>query len=175
MSGHRRASSSDHAFEALYHPIPQAPVAAVPARPSLDLSSDDGAGVAEELDGEALSADADGRIRWIHFILGCAVLLPWNGKVVIWFFGHLSNITVVMITATPFFLSRLDGSPMKSSFSSYLSTTFTAANFGFLAHATATSKQVCLITFHMSKTMNKRIPSLSTVVGYFGHCHAWPS
>ncbi|KAI0921408.1 hypothetical protein AcW1_004606 [Taiwanofungus camphoratus] len=125
MSGHRRASSSDHAFEALYHPIPQAPVAAVPARPSLDLSSDDGAGVAEELDGEALSADADGRIRWIHFILGCAVLLPWN----------------VMITATPFFLSRLDGSPMKSSFSSYLSTTFTAANFGFLAHATATSKQ----------------------------------
>ena len=22
----------------------------------------------------------DGRIRWVHFIFGCAVLLPWNGR-----------------------------------------------------------------------------------------------
>ena len=21
----------------------------------------------------------DSRIRWVHFLLGCAVLLPWNG------------------------------------------------------------------------------------------------
>lgn len=66
----------------------------------------------------------DARVRWIHFIMGCAVLLPWN----------------VIITATPFFLSRLVGSPIKSTFASYLSTSFNAANFIFLAHATATTK-----------------------------------
>ncbi|KAG6907603.1 hypothetical protein DXG01_008221 [Tephrocybe rancida] len=68
----------------------------------------------------------EAQIRWIHFILGCCVLLPWN----------------VMITATPYFLSRLDGSPLKGVFSSYLSVTFTASRFIFLAHATAISKQV---------------------------------
>ena len=47
-----------------------------------------------------------------------------------------------MITATPYFLSRLEGSPMQRAFSSYLSTSFTFANFFFLAHATATSKKV---------------------------------
>ncbi|KAA1466077.1 hypothetical protein DENSPDRAFT_830825 [Dentipellis sp. KUC8613] len=67
-----------------------------------------------------------GRIRWIHFLLGCAVLLPWN----------------VMITATPYFISRLEGSPLRSTFSSWLSTTFTFANFFALAYATATSKKV---------------------------------
>ncbi|KLO09901.1 hypothetical protein SCHPADRAFT_999923 [Schizopora paradoxa] len=66
-----------------------------------------------------------GRIRWIYFTFGAAVLLPWN----------------VLITAIPFFLSRLIGSDLRSTFSSYLSITFTLANFAFLAHATATSQQ----------------------------------
>lgn len=44
-----------------------------------------------------------------------------------------------MITATPFFLSRLEGSAIQNTFSSYLSTSFTFSNFAFLAHATATS------------------------------------
>jgi len=65
------------------------------------------------------------RIRWIYFTFGAAVLLPWN----------------VLITAIPFFLSRLVGSDLLSAFSSYLSITFTLANFAFLAHATATSQQ----------------------------------
>ncbi len=47
-----------------------------------------------------------------------------------------------MITATPYFLARLSASTLKLTFSSYLSTSFTAANVLFLAHATATSKQV---------------------------------
>ena len=40
----------------------------------------------QDLDGIAQSANLDlpvrvtARIRWIHFILGAAVLLPWNGK-----------------------------------------------------------------------------------------------
>jgi len=40
----------------------------------------------------------------------------------------------------PFFASRLANSSLRSTFGSYLTTTFTAANFIFLAHATSTSK-----------------------------------
>ena len=48
----------------------------------------------------------------------------------------------VLITATPFFLSRLEGSSIYKLFSSYLSVSFTISNFTFLAHATATTKSV---------------------------------
>ena len=47
-----------------------------------------------------------------------------------------------MITATPYFLTQLEGSSLQRTFPSYMSLIFTAANFGFLAHATATTKQV---------------------------------
>ncbi|KAG1780313.1 nucleoside transporter-domain-containing protein [Suillus placidus] len=67
----------------------------------------------------------DSRIRWVYFMLGCAILLPWN----------------VLITATSFFLSRLVGSPLRATFASYLTTTSTVFNVFALAHATATSKQ----------------------------------
>lgn len=67
----------------------------------------------------------DGKIRAIYFVLGCAVLLPWNA----------------IITATPYFMSRLDGTSLKASFSSYLSMAFMVPNLIFLGHATATSKQ----------------------------------
>ncbi|KAJ6567223.1 nucleoside transporter-domain-containing protein [Mycena vulgaris] len=116
---------SPHSPDALYHPIPQAPVAANPvlADPDIDAEeSQDDATIASDL---APDVVVDSRIRWIHFVLGCAVLLPWN----------------VMITATPFFLSRLANSSLKLSFASYLSCAFTASNFIFLAHATITSKQ----------------------------------
>ncbi|KAI0751483.1 nucleoside transporter-domain-containing protein [Daedaleopsis nitida] len=114
-----------HASEAIYHPIPQAPVASnsiPPASPDIDLDDEvilSGSGILPT------QTVVDSKIRWIHFILGCAVLLPWNA----------------LITATPFFQSRLEGSSLRSTFSSYLSTTFTAANFVFLAHATATAKK----------------------------------
>ncbi|KAG2158972.1 nucleoside transporter-domain-containing protein [Suillus bovinus] len=67
----------------------------------------------------------DSRIWWIYFMLGCAILLPWNA----------------MITATSFFLSRLAGSPLRATFTSYLTTTCNVFNIFALAHATATSKQ----------------------------------
>lgn len=54
------------------------------------------------------------------------MLLPWNA----------------MITATPFFLSRLMGSHLKTIFPSVLSSSFTLANFIFLAYTTATAKSV---------------------------------
>ncbi|KAF8911901.1 nucleoside transporter-domain-containing protein [Mucidula mucida] len=112
--------------EALYHAIPQAPVAANPIiRSESDIELDDEADPESAHESTHLLHVVDARIRWIHFILGNAVLLPWN----------------VMITATPYFLARLSASTLKLTFSSYLSTSFTAANVLFLAHATATSKQ----------------------------------
>jgi hypothetical protein len=55
----------------------------------------------------------------------------------------LTNAThSVMIIAEPYFLSQLQRSSIRSTFSSYLATTFTLSNFAFLAHATLTSKKV---------------------------------
>lgn len=47
-----------------------------------------------------------------------------------------------MITAEPYFISQLQHSSIRSTFGSYLVTTFTLSNFLFLAHATITSKKV---------------------------------
>ncbi|KIK65644.1 hypothetical protein GYMLUDRAFT_39141 [Collybiopsis luxurians FD-317 M1] len=109
--------------EVLYHSIPQAPLASNPVvsdEAGIELENEEG------LDYIPSDASVDVRIRWIHFVLGCAVLLPWNA----------------LITAIPYFLSRLAESSLKPTFSSYLSITFTLANFVFLAHATAKSKQM---------------------------------
>ncbi|KAJ7087195.1 nucleoside transporter-domain-containing protein [Mycena belliarum] len=117
---------SPHSPDALYHAVPQAPVASNPLvlqDPDNELEeSQDDITITSNPTSEIV---VDSRIRWIHFVFGCAVLLPWN----------------VMITATPFFLARLDNSPFKLSFESYLTCTFTASNFIFLARATITSKQ----------------------------------
>ncbi|KAJ3790664.1 nucleoside transporter-domain-containing protein [Lentinula aff. detonsa] len=114
--------------EALYHSIPQNPPLATPQTDestlNLDADFDDEEAV-EELVQPIVAVPVDSRIRWINFVLGCAVLLPWNA----------------LITAIPYFLSRLAGSHLQSTFTSYLSITFTLANFLCLAHATATSKQ----------------------------------
>ncbi|KAG1753735.1 nucleoside transporter-domain-containing protein [Suillus paluster] len=67
----------------------------------------------------------DARIRWVYFMLGAATLLSWNA----------------MINANSFFMSRLSGSPLRQSFSSYLSSVFTASNVVALGHAIVTSKQ----------------------------------
>ncbi|TFK56135.1 hypothetical protein OE88DRAFT_1652758 [Heliocybe sulcata] len=128
--GPRQRSLSASSSDALYHPIPQAPVAANPAPRRLSISEVDvELSEAEEEDvfeQPVVAGYLDSRIRWVHFILGSAVLLPWN----------------TLITATPFFISRLSGTSLASVFSSYLSIAFTISNFGFLAHATATAKQV---------------------------------
>ncbi|KAK0467879.1 nucleoside transporter-domain-containing protein [Desarmillaria tabescens] len=113
--------------EALYHAIPQAPMASHPilqTEPDIEMEDEgDPDGAHESTHPHFTHVDA--RVRWIFFILGCAVLLPWN----------------VMITATPYFMARLSTSPIRLTFSSYLSTSFTASNSIFLAHATATSKK----------------------------------
>ncbi|KAJ7781611.1 nucleoside transporter-domain-containing protein [Mycena metata] len=127
-----------HSPDALYHAVPQAPVAANPVVHSAFEEVEEDADIASDppsfislartnicLLSHHRNVVVDSRIRWIHFVLGCAVLLPWN----------------VMITASPFFLSRLADSPHRLAFGSYLSCAFTISNFIFLARATVTSKQ----------------------------------
>ncbi|KAF8974277.1 nucleoside transporter-domain-containing protein [Flammula alnicola] len=108
--------------EALYHAFPQPDNTVNASQIELDVDGEAAEPVLPATDLPTFLVDS--RIRWIHFILGCAVLLPWN----------------VVITAMPFFLARLSTSPLRSTFASYLTTSFTASNFIFLAHATATSK-----------------------------------
>lgn len=124
---------------ALYHAIPQAP------GDESDEVTLEGDVEQEQAELAALQAlPVDPRISWIFFLLGCSVLLPWNGMYFPGFILHYSGfmISSVMITAIPFFLSRLANSSLKSTFSSYLSVSFTVTGFVFLAHATAASKRV---------------------------------
>jgi len=129
MLGKRR-SSSVSSTDVPYHALPQSPDMAqemhIPsAIVEADLSSED---IEDVIGNEIMPSvvPVDNRIQWIHFMLGAAVLLPWN----------------VMITAEPYFISQLRHSSIRSTFGSYLVTTFTLSNFLFLAHATMTSKKV---------------------------------
>ncbi|KAJ3548833.1 hypothetical protein NMY22_g1111 [Coprinellus aureogranulatus] len=106
--------------QAIYHSVPQLPQASE-SEIALDVEAED-SDPPQDIPPELV----DRRVKWINFILGAAVLLPWN----------------VTITAMPYFLARLQGSSLKSTFGSYLTTTFTLSNFIFLAHATITSKHI---------------------------------
>ncbi|KAJ3520310.1 hypothetical protein NM688_g9182 [Phlebia brevispora] len=123
MSVHHRNSVTE--TTAPYQPLSQVETPEVHPSTPLLLSEDEEVALAEDFVAQERVASHDWRIWWIHFILGCAILLPWNA----------------LITATPYFMSRLEGTSLQSTFSSYLSTTFTIANFLFLAHATATTQQ----------------------------------
>ncbi|KEP52730.1 nucleoside transporter [Rhizoctonia solani 123E] len=62
-------------------------------------------------------------IQMIFVVLGASLLLPWNG----------------LITATPYFLSRLAGSSLRPAFGSYLGIVHQAFNFLTLIYATLTA------------------------------------
>ena len=82
----RRHSSSISSIEVPYHALPQTPDIAQEINiPSAIAEAELASGDTEDaLDDEPTPSDApvDGRIQWIHFMLGAAVLLPWNGKFV---------------------------------------------------------------------------------------------
>jgi len=111
--------SLERSSETLYHALPQVSSSSLLTVTPSDVELDETPAV------DPPPVLIDSRIRWIHFILGCSVLLPWNA----------------LITATPFFLSRLTHSAYRHTFPSYLSITFMISNFVFLGHATAVSKQ----------------------------------
>lgn len=117
------SSSRGKASGAAYHALPVAP-AINPEADSGDLE-DSGILGSEPEPHHHPEVELDAKILWILFALGCAVLLPWN----------------VIITAMPYFLSQLQDSPYRGSFGSYVTTSFTVANFAVLAFATVTSKQ----------------------------------
>lgn len=77
--------------------------------------------------------------------------------------------SIAMITATPYFLSQLEGSPLQHTFPSYMSLTFTASNVGFLAHATATAKQVWAGEYDFSVTDCRIVISFSESVSRSHH------
>jgi hypothetical protein len=83
MLGKRRSSSAS-SIDVPYHALPQTPDMAqemhIPsAIAEADLSSED---IEDVIGDETTPSDApvDNRIQWIHFMLGAAVLLPWNGR-----------------------------------------------------------------------------------------------
>lgn len=65
-------------MSAAYQAIPQAPVAANPVSvASEDVEEDEL--IQSAADVPPIVKRDNRRIQWIHFTLGCAVLLPWNG------------------------------------------------------------------------------------------------
>ncbi|KAH0840096.1 nucleoside transporter-domain-containing protein [Lanmaoa asiatica] len=98
---------------AKYHPIPSSDDQSYPS----DIRE------AEVSGGEWKSAEA--RAKWTYFLLGCAILLPWNA----------------LINGTSFFLSRLAGSPFYPTFSSSLSSVYMLTNLVCQFYSTITSKQ----------------------------------
>lgn len=80
----RRRSSSVSSMDVPYHALPQTPDMAqeihIPsAIAEADLASED---LEDAIGDEPTPSDVpvDNRIQWIHFMLGAAVLLPWNGR-----------------------------------------------------------------------------------------------
>ena len=72
--GHRRPSADD----TYYHAIPQSPLAPNPIALSESLVVDPEND--EDVIGERVMAvEVTPAIRLVHFVFGCAVLLPWNG------------------------------------------------------------------------------------------------
>ncbi|KAH7343884.1 nucleoside transporter-domain-containing protein [Rhizoctonia solani] len=83
-------------------------------------------------------------IQMIFIVLGASLLLPWNG----------------LITATPYFLSRLAGSSLRPAFGSYLGITHQAFNFLTLIYATLTAANA-------SKTYRIRASSAALAFLFF--------
>ena len=109
-----------------------------------DSPSEDEAGVGgDEPYSTTERIPTEARAKWTYFILGCAILLPWNGDI----FRQTTHIICAhvysaMANATPFFLSRLAGSTFYPTFSSYLSSVYTLTKLACQFYCTFTSKQV---------------------------------
>ncbi|KAF8579045.1 hypothetical protein K439DRAFT_1638333 [Ramaria rubella] len=74
----------------------------------------------------------------------------------------------------PYFLSRLSGSALQSTFGSYLSATFTISNFGFLAHATITSRQSNFSRHIRRSLLVLTVLTFTLTVGTFISVPAYP-
>lgn len=177
----RRRSSSFPAMDAQYRALPQSPDASQDIR--IPSAIEEGDIPVDDIDDSILdglpssNAPVDSRIMWVNFMLGAAVLLPWNGasETSLALSCELKQPHLVMITAEPYFLSQLRHSSIRSTFASYLATAFTLSNFFFLAHATVTSKKACLFFPMLESSLFclsnewRRYPLLN---GRDGRCYA---
>ena len=78
----RRLSSSFPSMDAQYRALPQSPDASqdisIPsAIQEGEIAADDIDDILDDL--PSSNAPVDSRVMWVHFMLGAAVLLPWNG------------------------------------------------------------------------------------------------
>jgi hypothetical protein len=78
----RRRSSSFPSMDAQYRALPQSPDAVQGI--SIPSAIEEGEIVVDDIDSildghPSPNAPVDSRIMWINFMLGAAVLLPWNG------------------------------------------------------------------------------------------------
>jgi equilibrative nucleoside transporter 1/2/3 len=73
--------SSPHA---VYHSVPQSDVM-IPASSDIELDGEDE--VFDQSSIIALDTLVDTRIRWINFVFGCTLLLPWNGATLFYYLG----------------------------------------------------------------------------------------
>ncbi|KAG8733375.1 hypothetical protein FRC12_018904 [Ceratobasidium sp. 428] len=100
-------------------------------------------------------------IQVVFIVLGACFLLPWNG----------------LITATPYFLSRLANSPVRSAFGSYLSVSYQVVNFLMLIYVTATaataSKTYRIRASSAALTLLFLVLTLSTVSRSSGMPYFW--
>lgn len=78
MSHHRNASLTE--ADAPYQPLSQVETPEMHPSTPLLLNEDEEVVLAEEFVATERVASHDWRIWWIHFVLGCAILLPWNGE-----------------------------------------------------------------------------------------------
>jgi len=91
--------------------------------------------------GERIPAESS--IKWTYFLLGCAIMLPWEGDVSRQTTCPVcAHVYSVLANATPFFLSRMAGSPVYSTFSSYSASVYTVTKLICQFYCTFTSKQV---------------------------------
>ncbi|KAG8821438.1 hypothetical protein FRC18_011331 [Serendipita sp. 400] len=90
------------------------------------------------------------RIHWVFWVLGAAILLPWNA----------------MITAIPFFVERMSNSPFRSTFSSYFSAIYQLTSFIslYISSVTKSSKSSRIIFSHGILTITLGSLFLSTLI-----------
>ena len=86
---------------------------------------------------------AAAQTKWTYFLLGCAILLPFNGnslqQTIHPVYAHIYS---ALFNATSFFLSRLADSQFYPTFSSYLSSVYTLTKLACQFYCTITLKQV---------------------------------
>lgn len=97
MSLQHRPTTGDAGYE----PISQEEVGINESEtPVLHLEEDEA--LAEEFITQEHAAEHDRRIYWIHVVLGCAILLPWNGELNLVFSTRTNLIASSLCTSESF-------------------------------------------------------------------------